>query len=188
MNEVYEIAAGDTCMASYDSNGLLISEEKGGALIMLPYAASKRLDEILKTYDSDAEEWMYKICLLIDRIGAYPWAFVAYEKEYYLSGHFMEIKAGSKELMFTSYSWGLKKAPMGEYPPLSFILAMNKNALQGASGKSPLLQDAWAALKDKSEDKYWICFPSALEGDWVRQEESKNAELLQKWAPRVAGN
>lgn len=138
------------------------------------------LDPIVEPYGISADSLIYRYSLGIKRAEQVPWALIALDREYRLAGHLMEVKEGSKELQFNYYSRSKQGTSDAGPVRVSFIIAMNKAILAKLSTKTPLLTSAWNTLKDKAENKHWLCISDPLPEKWVKEAERIDDEILEK--------
>jgi len=133
------------------------------------------LEKILEPYDIHPFIFSCRLNNCLKNFPRFPWALIAFEKEYRLAEHFIKIRSDSKQLLFTAYSIMDKEpTPNDELPPLSFIMVFDKQSLEKiAATKSPLLKSAWELLADKSEEQLWLCTPDPLPEDWVKENENR---------------
>ena len=137
---------------------------------------AKVFDPILKPYNLCPFEWFLRIETKLNRDNlGIPWAMIALDREYNLAGHFCSIRVDKTKMPFTCYS--SQPGKRLDYPPISFILIFQKDALEETAAKSVFLKSAWEMLKDKDETRHWLCFMDPPPVEWVRQHEKNDKEL-----------
>lgn len=115
-----------------------------------------------------------------------PWAMIFYPREYPVSGHFVSIRTNVDDMSFSNYSLLRDRNQQFDpaidgVPPLSFLWLFSKSGLEeAAKHNSPLLEDVWLTLVDKSADSSWVVFPEALDSHWVDEVAKTNSEMFFK--------
>ena len=139
------------------------------------------LDRLLESFDRNSFELIGNLKVSFQQNNFWPWAIVAFEREYHLAGHICSTRLNPYDVLFTSYSVrsGYSISQSGP-PPVSMLFFRNKSVLSDLALKSPLFSACWLILKDKPQDKYWICFPDPLPDDWVRGIEKEDTQLFAK--------
>jgi len=113
-----------------------------------------------------------------------PWAMVFYPREYPLSGHFLSIRTNADDMRFSNYSLLRDRnqrfdPAIDGVPPLSFLWIFSKSGLEeAAKHNSPLLEDVWRTLANKSAESSWVAFPEALDSHWVDEVAKTNSEMF----------
>jgi hypothetical protein len=180
MGQCFEIYRFESYVREF-RDGVAAPLQKSNEMLILPPEGEDTLNDILKPFDLN--EFVFLLGLdnsfISSRI-ALPWAIIAFRKEYRLAGHFCQIRGDSSKLLFTHYSGFNSDPPENFVPPLSCILVAEKQALEKAASKSPLLSSAWQLLKDKAEEQHWLCIPDSPSEDWVRQNELGDDDLFRR--------
>ena len=141
--------------------------------------AADAVDRILERYGRNSFEYFNACDVSFARSG-YPWATIIFEQEYRLAGHVVSIRGSSKEMPFSNFSneSAASRLAVNDVPSVSVVFAMNKDALEKAAGKSPLLFPAWNALKGKDASRHWICIPDPPPENWVEATSQGDDELF----------
>lgn len=109
-----------------------------------------------------------------------PWAVSVFPREYRLAGHITSQRIERDDPLYSSFS--LIKDPYTypdqQPPPFSFLWHRSKSMMRRLAGRSPLFKTCWSVLKDKPEDRGWLCFPPPLPEDWVAEAEARDAALF----------
>jgi len=173
------IIAGPVSGQNYDSAGMPTGQPiDGGYWFFMSEHALELLDKCVNVYGDTGEGWKFKIQHAVTSFGELPWAIIFLDREYQLAGHFMELKEGSIDLKFTWYSVGSADLSNHLDRRISVIFVMNKSALMFFGEKSQLLSGAFDLLKDKTENKHWLCIPEPLPQDWAAKNERLDLDIL----------
>ena len=57
--------------------------------------------------------------------------------------------------------------PKDFVPEIRILLLANKEGLEGATDKSPLFENLWATLKDRSPNQRWMLLVDPLPDEWL---------------------
>lgn len=156
------------------------------AFLELHPDAAGELDPILEGFNLNTDQFMYRSNNSFRQMNRFPWAIIAFDKEYPIGGYFCEIRGDPQTLSFTSYSVG-SGWPAGKIPPVSCVVAWDKSAFQTAAKKGPeLLGSAWDTLKDRPTHRHWFCIAGPLDDAWVQAHRDKpdQATIKPTFVPR----
>lgn len=161
-----------------DHRGQHVANRRCGSWILRTPQADAALDRVTKPYGVSADGWLYLIEQIFANVSQIPWALIALDREYGLAGHFKSIKGLSREMIFTAYSLSRLRPGDPIKPRISMLIAFNKDIVARLAAATPLLVSAWETLRDKDEDKRWLCISDPLPGEWARQTEANDEHIL----------
>jgi hypothetical protein len=179
MGQCFEISS----LQSYEREvqvGVSAPFQRSSDMLFLPLAGEDAIDALLKPFDMNAFVFLLRLENNISRGIPYPWALIAFEKEYRLAGHFCRIRGDRTKLNFTAFSIMDSVPPADFVPPLSCIFVAEKQALAEAAQRSALLSSAWDLLRDRAEERHWLCIPDPPPEEWVRQNEQGDDDLFRQ--------
>ncbi len=137
------------------------------------------LDDLLKPYGRNSFEFIDYLNESFRKANLWPWAIVAFEREYRLGGHVSATRFSRWDVAFSSYSilkdYSVKR---NGAPPMSLLFFRNKNVASMLAPKSPLFSSCWSVLADKPRDKKWLCIPDPLPESWVEKTEKGDNVLF----------
>ncbi len=143
--------------------------------------ADDALDRLLEPFGQNSWELLGNMNVTFQRQNFWPWAIIAFEREYQLPGHVFASRRNPQDVLLSAYSLKGKYSIAESGPPaVSMLWFKNKSVAADLATKSPLFSACWAVLNDKSEDKHWLCIPEPLPDDWVAEAEKTDAELFWK--------
>lgn len=151
------------------------------------------MEAILKPYgyESDSDELPDVESFLLDveysfrgEGRTFPWAIIFYPEEYPLGGHLLSIRP-NRDIRFFCYSLMHRQVfesfdpAIDGPPPLSMVYVYSKPSLmRAAASNSPLLNEGWLALADKSENNHWAVIANPLEPTWVKSMSKQSDDLF----------
>jgi len=139
-------------------------------------AASSVLDPILAPFGLNTGSWFMRLSNTFKLMGHCPWAVIAFDREYPIGAYFCKVRGDRQSLNFSTYTGG-KDLGVASMPPLSYIVAWDKPALQSAAEKAPqLLGSAWSTLVDQPVSRRWLSISDPLSNSWVKAHRDKPDE------------
>ncbi len=145
--------------------------------------ASLSLQPIMRPYNLTPEACLGIFDHESNRHQEWPWAVLAFRKEYPLTGHLAELRGAKRNLRLSGYTYlsrKLRRLPLPKtVTPVSLVMVRKKAILRRLAKQSALLQPAWAALQFHSEDHHWLFLSEEPDEDWVRKEAVVNETRYQ---------
>lgn len=147
------------------------------------------MNNLLKPFGRSSFELVDSLSVSFRHSKIWPWAIVAFEREYQLAGHISELRRRPQDVAFSSYSVQPDSSEAVSGPPPVSMLCFRSKAIAAAlASQSPLFPSAlfaacWSVLADKEEDRHWLCVPDRLPEGWVAEAEREDAALYARVAP-----
>jgi hypothetical protein len=142
--------------------------------------AEVALNSTLRAFGSDAMTFEVRLeNALRANGGRLPWAIIQFARDFRLAGHLSSVRGSRAALTFSSWSLSPSHDVFTDgIPPVSMILSFDRNALEFAAERSPLLARAWDLLSSKPPAGRYLCFPDPPDQDWVLLQERADDELF----------
>ncbi len=137
------------------------------------------LDGLLEPFGRNSFELIGNLNVSFRQSNFWPWAIIAFEREYRLAGHVCVSRHNPEDISFTGYSVraGYSVAKSGP-PPVSMLLFRTKSVASALASHSPLFSACWSVLADKAQNRNWLCVPDPLPEKWVIEAEQGDAALF----------
>ena len=137
------------------------------------------LDTLLEPFGRNSFELVGNMNVSFRQLNFWPWAVIAFEREYRLAGHICASRHNPQDVLFTGYSVraGYSVARSGP-PPVSMLFFRSKSVVSTLASRGPLFSACWSVLADKPEDRNWLCVPDPLPESWVAEAEKGDAALF----------
>lgn len=116
------------------------------------------------------------------RSSGWPWAIVAFEKNYHLSGHVLNVRLSSDGVKFGAFNQDSHESDGS--PAMAFIMFRSKPIAQSHKDASPLFAACWEALKDQPESRSWFCVADPLPQHWIDKVEKEDDKLFSEFISR----
>ena len=137
------------------------------------------LDDLLVPFGRNSFELINDLNKSFRERQFWPWAIIAFTREYRLAGHVSATRQSQQDVMFSGYSVGdgytvKRDGP----PPVSMLFFRSKSVASALASRGPLFSACWSILADKSQNKNWLCVPDPLPTNWVVEAEKGDDVLF----------
>jgi hypothetical protein len=155
-----------------ESGGDLIPT--GENFIILPTKVENSLESLLEPHDQHPGWFFTKI---ENSCADSPWAFVCFDREYSIAGHFTTCNPKNSGILFAPYSNPPDPIPQNFVPKVGVVVVQKKKGLETAKSSSLLFQQLWDYLKDCDSTRPWLIVADPLPNEWLDQIMPKDSEL-----------
>jgi len=162
---------------------IILSSGEGQDRVITPYlppTGERNLSQVLDSFAMETDEFMQGLKYMISSCDQYPWAIMAFPKEYKLAGHIYSRRIDPEDPQFSSYTLIREGGgrPMDKPPSCSIMVFYNKSAASNMKERGHLFQTCWSCVRGLPEDRSWLILAPALDQNWVSKTEEGDAALF----------
>ncbi len=111
-------------------------------------------------------------------LGVWPWAVVAFRKEFRLMGHACSLRKSPLDYSLSSYSLCADPKPQGSgIPRVSLALIQRKEVLEDLGQRSLLFKGAWDLVRDAGNQTRWLVLPPDPPEPWLESLSKEDDRL-----------
>lgn len=184
MSELYRFRVARGLSRQQDGDSMSDWNDTGFRHLVLERDAHAAMERALVSFGQNVDGLLFLDAMTRSRAGmADPAAMILLPRDYWLSGHVLEVRGARKDVKFTYCSYRPDATPL-QYPPVSLVYVPDREILATLSEKSPIFAAGWSLVRDQDASEQWLCITDPLPEPWASDAERADRALFNRLIAR----